>query len=170
MLFIAILALSVPMLWVCYEKEVMKRQRSGSESKLPRRPPPLHQLTIEESIARLGLRDVTSKRMFGGLCYYAESKAFSFVLADYLALKLPAKQLRAGCGQGDGQLFNPGGGDFIMREYLALSDQTLADEERLDAYVLASYRFIVGQGTGEEDLAFTDLWQGRGDLYKQGKR
>ena len=161
---------SVPMPWVCYEKDVTKRQRSERESKPPRRPPPLHQLTLEESIARLGLRGVTSKRMFGGLCYYAESKAFSFVLADYLALKLPAKQLRAGCAQGDGQLFNPGGGDFIMREYMALSDQTLADEERLDVYVLASYRFIAGQETAEEDLAFTDLWQGRGGLYRQTKR
>jgi len=149
---------------------VAKKQRNRQEAKPIRRPPPLHQLTLEESISRLGLRDVTSKRMFGGYCYYAENKPFSFILADYLALKLPAKQLRDGCGQEDGQLFNPGGGDFIMREYLALSDQTLADEERLDAYVLASYRFIAGQETGEEELGFTDLWQGRGDLYKQGKR
>lgn len=147
-----------------------KVQQSLRESKSTRRPPPLHQLTLEESIARLGLRGVTSKRMFGGRCYYAGSNPFSFVLAHYLALKLPAKQLRAGCGQGDGQLFNPGGGDFIMREYLALSDQALADEERLDTYVLASYHFIVGQETAEEDLAGDDLWRGREGLYRQTKR
>lgn len=147
-----------------------KRQQSLRESKSTQRPPPLHQLTLEESLARLGLRDVTSRRMFGGRCYYAGSNPFSFVLADYLALKLPAEQLRGGCRQGDGQLFNPGGGDFIMREYLALSDQALADEERLDAYVLASYRFIVGQKTAEEDLAGDDLWRGREGLYKQGKK
>jgi len=108
--------------------------------------------------------------MFGGFCYYVESRPFSIVLEDYLALKLPAKQLREGCGQGDGQLFNPGGGDFIMREYLALSDQALADEERLDAYVLASYHFIAGQETMEEGLANDDLWRGREGLYKQAKR
>ncbi|MGH7966470.1 MAG: TfoX/Sxy family protein [Candidatus Binatia bacterium] len=147
-------------------------QRSWQELKSPRprRPPPLHQLTLEESIARLSLRGVTSRRMFGGLCYYMESKPFSIVLEDYFALKLPASQLRAGCRQGDGQLFNPGGGDFIMREYLALSHQALADEDRLDAYVLASYRFIAGQETPEGDLAGEDLWRGREGLYKKGKK
>ena len=135
----------------------------------PRRPPPLHAATLEESIARLDLRGVTTKRMFGGLCYYAAGKPFSILLGYSLALKLPASQLRTGCAQGDGQLFHPGGGDFVMREYLELSEQGLMDEGRVDAYVLASYRFIAGQGMSEEELARNDLLEGREQLYKRAK-
>jgi TfoX/Sxy family transcriptional regulator of competence genes len=134
-----------------------------------RRPPPLHQATLAEAVARLGLHGVTVKRMFGGLCYYADGKPFSLLLGSALALKLPARQLRSACAQGDGQVFHPGGGDFVMREYLELSEQALMDEGQVDTYVLASYRFIVGQDTGEEDLAWGDLLRGRDELYKQTK-
>src|SRR5262245_44462060 len=82
-----------------------------------RRPPPLHQGTLEEAIERLGLRGVTTKRMFGGLCYYAEERPFAILLGEDLALKVPAVTLREGCARGDGRIFNPGGGDFLMREY-----------------------------------------------------
>lgn len=130
----------------------------------------MHQATVEEAVARLGLRHVTTKRMFGGLCYYADGKPFALVLEQALAVKLPAIQLRASCAQADGRLFHPGDGEFVMREYLELSSHAVADEERVDAYVLASYRFIAGQETGEEGLAASDLWQGRGELYKRGTR
>src|SRR5437867_433120 len=157
---------------VCYERGVKSRAKAAREpqSARLRRPPPLHQTTLEESIARLGLRGVTTKRMFGGLCYYATGKPFSIVLGDSLALKLSAEHLRAGCGRGDGRLFHPGGGDFIMREYLELSDQALMDEGRVDTYVLASHRFIAGlagQERPEEDLAWNDLLQGREGLYRK---
>jgi TfoX/Sxy family transcriptional regulator of competence genes len=157
---------------VCYEKGVKSKANTSREPKpaRPRRPPPLHQATLEESIARLGLRGVTTKHMFGGLCYYAGGKPFSIILGDSLALKLSAEHLRTGCRQGDGRLFHPGGGDFIMREYLELSDQALMDEGRVDAYVLASHRFIAGQETSEEDLAWNDLLQGREGLYKLRQR
>jgi TfoX/Sxy family transcriptional regulator of competence genes len=150
---------------------VKRKENSPNVRKLTRsrRPPPLHQVTLEESLARLGLRGVTVKRMFGGLCYYADGKPFSILLAASLALKLPARQLRSGGNQGDGQLFHPGGGDFVMREYLELSEQALMDEGRVDAYVLASYRFIGGQETTAEDLAWSDLLQGREELYKRAK-
>jgi hypothetical protein len=127
-------------------------------------------MTLEESIARLGLRGVTVKRMFGGLCYYAAGKPFSILLGDALALKLPAPQLRSGCACGDGQLFHPGGGDFVMREYLELSEQALMDEGQVDAYVLVSHRFTAGQEASEEDLAWSDLAQGREELYGKTKR
>src|SRR5215510_4133250 len=93
-----------------------EQERQPASSARTKRPPPLHQTTLDEAIARLGLRDVTMKRMFGGLCYYAQGKPFSILLNDALALKLPGSQLHAGCARGDGQLFHPGGGDFIMRE------------------------------------------------------
>ena len=54
-----------------------------------------------------------------------------------------------------------------MREYLELSDQALMDEGRVDAYVLASHRFIAGQEALEEDLAWSDLVQGREGLYRK---
>jgi hypothetical protein len=108
--------------------------------------------------------------MFGGLCYYADGKPFSILLGDDFALKLPAQQLRAGCERQDGRVFNPGGGDFLMREYLVLSHQALMDEALIDTYVLASYRFISGQGPAEEELAYEDLWRGREELYKRGKK
>jgi TfoX/Sxy family transcriptional regulator of competence genes len=104
--------------------------------------------------------------MFGGLCYYAQGRPFALLLGDALALKLPGTQLRAAGAQGDGQLFHPGGGDFIMREYLELSKQVLMDEGQVDTYVAASYRFIAGQETPEEDLSWSDLWRGREELYK----
>jgi len=150
---------------------VRRKEQSARTAKplRPRRPPPLHQTTLEESIARLGLQRVTLRRMFGGLCYYADGKPFSILLNASLALKLSARQLRGGCEQGDGQLFHPGGGDFVMREYLELSEQALMDEGRVDTYVLASYRFIVGQGATEEDLGWSDLLRGREELYKQAK-
>jgi len=56
-----------------------------------------------------------------------------------------------------------------MREYLELSEQALMDEGRVDTYVLASYRFIAGQETLEEDLGWSDLLRGREELYKQAK-
>jgi hypothetical protein len=56
-----------------------------------------------------------------------------------------------------------------MREYLELSEQALMDEGQVDTYVLTSYRFIVGQETVEEDLAWGDLLRGRDELYKQAK-
>ena len=136
----------------------------------PRRPPPLHQGTLEEAMTRLGLRDVTTKRMFGGLCYYVANKPFSILLGEDLALKLPAEQLREGCYRGDGRVFNPGGGEFLMREYLALSDQALTDEALIDVYVLASHRFISGQGTEEGGLAYEDLLKGRDGLYRRKGR
>ena len=150
----------------------MKGKESSPDAEKParpRRPPPLHQATLEEAITRLGLRGVTVKRMFGGLCYYTDGKPFSILLGAALALKLSARQLRSACAQGDGQLFHPGGGDFIMREYLELSEQALMDEGQVDTYVLASYRFIAGQETIEEDLAWNDLLHGREELYKQAK-
>jgi hypothetical protein len=146
---------------------VKKAQKTHSRSATsPRRPPPLHQGTLEEALARLSLHDVATKRMFGGLCYYVANRPFSILLSEDLALKLPAEQLREGCACGDGRVFNPGGGDFLMREYLALSDQALIDEARVDAYVLASYRFIGGQGTEEGGLAYDDLLKGRDGLYR----
>ena len=135
-----------------------------------RRPPPVHQNTLDESVARLGLRGVTVRRMFGGLCYYAEEKPFALLLGSSLAVKLPAAQLRQGCAQGDGEVFHPGGGDFVMREYLDLGERVLMDEGRVDAYVQASYRFMSGQETMAEGLGWGDLLQGREELYKQAKR
>ena len=105
------------------------RTSRTSRSPRPRKPPPRHQLTLDEAVARLGIHGVSSKAMFGGRCYYIDEKPFSFVLGDALALRLSQDQLTQACGQGDGQVFHPGGGDFIMREYLELSDQALADEK-----------------------------------------
>jgi TfoX/Sxy family transcriptional regulator of competence genes len=135
-----------------------------------RRPPPLHQGVLDEALARLHLHDVTVKRMFGGLCYYAAGKPFAILLGSSLALKLPAVQLRQACARGDGEVFHPGGGDFTMREYLDLSERALTDEERIDTHVQASYRFIAGQGPAEDDLNWGDLLQGRAELYKQAKQ
>jgi TfoX/Sxy family transcriptional regulator of competence genes len=126
---------------------------------------------LDESVARLGLRQVTIKRMFGGLCYYAAGKPFALLLGDALALKLPAVQLRQGYSRGDGVVFHPGGGDFVMREYLELSENVLMDEGQVDAYVEASHRFVAGQGNAhEDDLGWNDLLQGRAELYKQAKQ
>ena len=146
----------------------MKKTAKKPSASRPRRPPPVHQGALEDALERLSLRDVTSKRMFGALCYYVDEKPFAFLFGDDLALKLPAMELHAGCAQGDGRIFNPGGGDFRMREYLALSAQALMDEAQIDAYVLASYRFIVGQGGGEGGgLGYDDLRRGREELYKR---
>jgi len=135
-----------------------------------RRPPPLHQGTLDESVARLGLRGVTVRRMFGGLCYYAEGKPFALLLGPSLAVKLPAVHIRKGSSHGDGEVFHPGGGDFVMREYLDLGESVLMDEGRVDGYVQASYRFMAGQETPTEGLSWGDLLQGRDELYKQAKR
>jgi len=150
-------------------KNKEESSRTGKSTR-PRRPPPLHQATLEESVARLGVRGVTVKRMFGGLCYYAEEKPFSILLGNALALKLSATQLRTGCERGDGQLFHPGGGDFVMREYLELSEQVLMDEGQVDAYVQASHRFVVGLEGQEEGLAWNDLLEGREALYSKTSR
>jgi len=148
----------------------MKKTTQKSPRSQPRRPPPLHQGTLEEAVERLGLRDVTTKRMFGGLCFYADNKPFAILLGEDFALKLPAEQLREGCARGDGRIFNPGGGDFLMREYIALSDQVLMEETRVDAYVLASHRFIAGRGGSEPGgLGYEDLLRGRDALYKRQK-
>ena len=136
----------------------------------PRRPPPRHQLTLDEALARTGIHGVTSKAMFGGRCYYVNENPFSFVLGEALALRLPPQQLKDACSQDDGQVFHPGGGDFIMREYLELSDQALADEEKIDAYVIASTRFMGGQAAPEEGLVADDLLKGREELYRREKR
>lgn len=130
----------------------------------------MHQGVLDEAIARLNLRDVTVKRMFGGLCYYVVGKPFAILLGASLALKLPALQLRRACAQGEGEVFHPGGGDFVMREYIDLSPEALTDEDRLDAHVQTSYRFIAGQGPAEDDLSWGDLLQGRAELYQQAKQ
>ena len=149
----------------------MKKGAKKSQTAHPRRPPPLHQATLEEALTRLGLREVMTKRMFGGLCYYAEEKPFAILLGEDLALKLPALQLRQGCARGDGRVFNPGGGDFLMREYIALSNNALMDEAQVDEYVLTSYRFIAGQGNHEGGgLGYEDLFRGRDELYKRNKK
>ncbi len=146
-----------------------KTPRGPGEGR-PRRPPPLHQGTLEEALARLGLRDITVKPMFGGRCYYAEGKPFSLLLGSAFALKLPAVQLRAACERGDGRLFRPGDGDFVMREYLELSDHALTDEGRGDAYLQASYRFVAGQGAPRAELSASDLREGRERLYKRDQK
>lgn len=152
---------------MCYTSSVKKTEKQSATPRA-RRPPPLHQGTFEEAIERLGLQDVTTKRMFGGLCYYVAEKPFAILLGGDLALKLPGELLRAGCANGDGRIFNPGGGDFFMREYITLSDQILMDEAQIDTYVLASHRFIAGRGGGElGGLAYEDLLHGRDALYKR---
>ena len=135
-----------------------------------KRPPPRHQLTLDEAIARLGLTGVTHRRMFGGLCYYANGNPFSFLLGEDLALKLPAMQLVSASASRAGDLFHPGGGEFVMREYLALSAETLTDEDKVDEFVQASYRFVSGQTSSEEELAQRDLLEGRSGLYQKKKR
>lgn len=135
-----------------------------------KRPPPRHQLTLDEAIARLGLTGVTQRRMFGGLCYYANGNPFSFLLGEDLALKLPAMQLISASASRAGDLFHPGGGEFVMREYLALSAGTLTDEDKIDEFVQASYGFVSGQGNPEEELAQRDLLEGRTGLYQKKKR
>jgi TfoX/Sxy family transcriptional regulator of competence genes len=156
---------------VCYRAIVKNRARTSREPKETRsnRTPPLHQGALEEAITRLGLRGVTVKPMFGGRCYYADGKPFSILLGSSLALKLPAVQLRAACARGDGKLFHPGGGDFVMREYLELGDQVLMDEGQIDVYVRASYRFIAGQEILQDELSWNDLLEGREGLYKKAK-
>lgn len=114
----------------------------------------------------MGVPGVTSKAMFGGRCYYVDEKPFSFVLGEALALRVSPQQLAAACERGDGQVFHPGGGDFIMREYLELSHQALSDEEKIDIYVQASTRFMGGQEAPEEGLAWEDLRHGREGLYR----
>lgn len=144
-----------------------KKKRSAPCS---RRPPPLHQGTLEEAIERLGLQGITTKRMFGGLCYYVENKPFAILLGADLALKVPGETLRTGCARGDGQIFNPGGGDFFMREYITLSDYILMDETQIDSYVRVSHRFIAGREGGEAGgLGYEDLLHGRDELYKRNK-
>ena len=145
----------------------MARKTSKQKTK---RPPPRHQLTLDEAIARLGLRGVAQRRMFGGLCYYANGTPFSFLLGEDLALKLPALQLVAASASRAGDLFHPGGGEFVMREYLALSAEALMDEEKVDEFVQASYRFVSGQDSPEEELAQRDLLEGRSGLYQKKNR
>ncbi len=128
---------------------------------------PTHISTMEEAVTRLGLSDVTSRRMFGGLCYYAENKTFAFVIGRFLALKLSKSEIRAGVSKGDGQPFEPAKG-FIMREYLALSESALEEDGSLDTYVLASYRFVAGQEDNEDPLG-EELRRGRRELYRMGK-
>ena len=135
-----------------------------------KRPPPRHQLTLDEAIARLGLTGVTQRRMFGGLCYYANGNPFSFLLGEDLALKLPAMQLVAASASRAGDLFHPGGGEFVMREYLTLSVETLTDEDKIDEFVQASYGFVSGQDSPAEELAQRDLLEGRSGLYQKKKR
>ena len=135
-----------------------------------KRPPPRHQLTLDEAIARLGLTGVTQRRMFGGLCYYANGNPFSFLLGEDLALKLPAMQLISASASRAGDLFHPGGGEFVMREYLALSAETLTGEDKIDEFVQASYGFVSGRGSPEEGLAQRDLLEGRSGLYQKKKR
>ena len=145
----------------------MPRGQARTRPAARRRPPPRHQLTLDEALARLGVPGVTSKAMFGGRCYYVDEKPFSFVLGEALALRVSPQQLAAACERGDGQVFHPGGGDFVMREYLELSAQALADEEKIDTYVQASTRFMGGQDAPQEGLSWEDLRQGREGLYKQ---
>jgi TfoX/Sxy family transcriptional regulator of competence genes len=146
----------------------VKKKEKKPATPRARRPPPLHQGTFEEAVERLGLPGVTSKRLFGGLCYYVEDKPFAILLGGDLALKLPGETLRTGCARGDGRIFNPGGGDFFMREYITLSDQALMDEAQIDTYVLASHRFIAGRSGGEAGgLGYEDLLHGRDELYKR---
>jgi hypothetical protein len=153
-------------------KKDMANRKGESEKKKAvrvRRPPPLHQGVLDEAVARLGLRDVTVKPLFGGLCYYIAGRPFAILLGSSLALKLPAMQLRQARAQGDGDVFRPGGGDFTMREYLDLSAHALMDEERIDTHVQASHRFVAGQGAAEGELNWGDLLQGR-SLYQQAKQ
>ena len=145
----------------------MAQKRTKPKAK---RPPPRHQLTLDEAIARLGLTGVTHRRMFGGLCYYANGTPFSFLLGEDLALKLPAMQLVSASASRAGDLFHPGGGEFVMREYLALSTQTLTDEDTIDEFVRASYGFVSGQAGPPEELGQRDLLEGRSGLYQKKKR
>jgi hypothetical protein len=136
-----------------------KRASTSVKPVRSQRPPPLHQGTLDESVTRLALRGVSVRRMFGGLCYYAAGNPFAFLFGSSLALKLPATQLRQGCSRGDGEIFRPGGGDFVMREYLDLSENVLMDEDR-----------VAGHGAAQEDLDGGELLQGREALYKQTKQ
>jgi TfoX/Sxy family transcriptional regulator of competence genes len=122
---------------------------------------------MEDAVTRLELSDVTSRRMFGGLCYYADNKTFAFVIGRFLALKLSKSEIRAAVAGRDGKPFEPAKG-FVMREYLALSESALAEDSQLDTYILASYRFVMGQG-GDEDPLGEELRRGRRELYRMNK-
>ena len=103
--------------------------------------------------------------MFGGLCYYANGHPFSFLIEEDLALKLPAMKLVSASAAKAGELFHPGGGDFVMREYLSLSQASLSDEDKIDALVGGSYEFVSGKKKVERGLSLNDLGEGRNRLY-----
>lgn len=148
----------------------MARKKTVRKEK---RLPPRHKLTLEESIERLGLTGITHRKMFGGLCYYANGHPFSFLIEEDLALKLPAMKLVSASAAQAGELFHPGGGDFVMREYLSLSQASLSDEEKIDALVGGSYEFVSIRKKAERGLSSNDLAEGRNRLYhgrKEGWR
>jgi len=144
----------------------MARKKTVRKEK---RPPPRHKLTLEEAIERLGLTGITHRKMFGGLCYYANGDPFSFLIEEDLALKLPAMKLVSASAARAGELFHPGGGDFVMREYLSLSQASLSDEEKIDDLVGDSYGFVSGRKKAERGLSLNDLAEGRNRLYQGGK-
>ena len=144
-----------------------KLKAKAARNPRPRKHSPRHQLTLEEAVTRVAVHGVSSKAMFGGRCYYIYEKPFSWVLGNALALRLPEEQLNKASERGDGQVFHPGAGDTVMREYLELSDQALADEETIDTYVRASTRFMGGHAQPEHGLVWDDLRTGRDALYKR---
>lgn len=138
-----------------------RRSAAGTRAKAG----PAYEAAMEDALGRLGFGDASSKRMFGGLCYYAAGRPFAFVIGDMLAVKLARREIGAAVGRGEGRPFEPKDG-FIMREYLALSESVLERDGPLDAYVAASYGFVSGRRRGAEDLPGGELRRGRRQLYR----
>jgi TfoX/Sxy family transcriptional regulator of competence genes len=83
---------------------------------------------------RVGTPAVTRRPMFGYPCAWVNGNMASGLYADQWWVRLPPHRLEAALASGEGRPFEvmPGRG---MKGYVSMSDDILADDATLDAWV-----------------------------------
>ena len=89
-----------------------------------------------------------SKRFFGGAALYANGKIFASLSPAGLAFKLPADTRRSLIKEGKGTEFRFFANGPVKREYIALSESTVADEGLVRQVIALSVDYALAHAPG----------------------
>ena len=104
----------------------------------------LAQIADELRPLQAGGATLESKHFFSGAALYADGKIFASLSPAGLAVKLPADTRRSLIEEGKGKEFRFFANGPVKREYVALSESTVADEQSIRELIALGVAYVVG--------------------------
>ena len=92
----------------------------------------------------IGGAKLEAKHFFSGAALYANGKIFASLSPAGFAIKLPADRRRRLIEEGKGKQFRFFPKGPIKKEYIALSESTITDEESLRELIELGVKYVLG--------------------------